>query len=243
MTPFIAEFLGTMLLILLGNGVVANVLLDGTKGHGSGWIVITTGWAMAVFVGVVVAGPFSGAHLNPAVSVSLAITGKFPWADVPLYVLAQVLGAMAGAFLVWLSHKDHFAATHNPVAKLACFSTGPAIRKPFSNLISEGIGTFVLVFTVLFMVGPKLELGNGEAVALGLGSIGALPVALLVWVIGLSLGGTTGYAINPARDLGPRIMHGVLRIGGSSDWAYAWVPIVGPLIGGAVAAGLYLLLR
>jgi len=243
MTPFIAEFLGTMLLILLGNGVVANVLLDGTKGHGSGWIVITTGWAMAVFVGVVVAGPYSGAHLNPAVSVSLAITGKFAWADVPLYVLAQMLGAMAGAFLVWLSHKDHFAATHNPVAKLACFSTGPAIRKPFSNLISEAIGTFVLVFTVLFLVGPKLELGNGEAVALGLGSIGALPVALLVWVIGLSLGGTTGYAINPARDLGPRIMHGVLRIGGSSDWPYAWVPIVGPLAGGAVAAGLYLLLR
>jgi glycerol uptake facilitator protein len=243
MTPFTAEFLGTMLLILLGNGVVANVLLDGTKGHGSGWIVITTGWAMAVFVGVVVAGPHSGAHINPAVSVSLAITGKFPWADVPLYVLAQMLGAMAGAFLVWLSHKDHFAATHNPVAKLACFSTGPAIRKPLSNLISEAIGTFVLVFTVLFLVGPQLDLGNGKPVALGLGSIGALPVALLVWVIGLSLGGTTGYAINPARDLGPRIMHGLLRIGGRSDWGYAWVPIVGPLVGGAVAAGAYLWLR
>ncbi len=243
MTPFIAEFLGTMLLILLGNGVVANVLLDGTKGHGSGWIVITTAWAMAVFVGVVVAGPFSGAHLNPAVSVSLAITGKFAWADVPLYVLAQVLGAMAGAFLVWLSHKDHFAATHNPVAKLACFSTGPAIRKPLSNLISEAIGTFVLVFTVLFMVGPSLKINGTDDVAIGLGSIGALPVALLVWVIGLSLGGTTGYAINPARDLGPRIMHGLLRIGGPSDWAYAWVPIVGPLLGGSFAAALYLLLK
>lgn len=243
MTPTSAEFLGTMLLILLGNGVVANVLLDGTKGHGSGWIVITTGWAMAVFVGVVVAAPFSGAHLNPAVSISLAITGKFAWIDVPLYVLAQLLGAIVGAFLVWLSHKDHFAATHNPVAKLACFSTGPAIRKPLSNLISEAIGTFVLVFTVLFMVGPSLKMSGADEVALGLGSIGALPVALLVWVIGLSLGGTTGYAINPARDLGPRIMHGVLRIGGSSDWAYAWVPIVGPLAGGAMAAGLYLLLR
>lgn len=243
MTPFTAEFLGTMLLILLGNGVVANVLLDGTKGHGSGWIVITTAWAMAVFVGVVVAGPFSGAHLNPAVSFSLAITGKFAWADVPLYMLAQMLGAMAGAFLVWLSHKDHFAATHNPVAKLACFSTGPAIRKPLSNLISEAIGTFVLVFTVLFMVGPSLKINGTDDVAIGLGSIGALPVALLVWVIGLSLGGTTGYAINPARDLGPRIMHGLLRIGGSSDWAYAWVPIVGPLLGGAVAAAMYLLLK
>jgi glycerol uptake facilitator protein len=243
MTPFTAEFLGTMLLILLGNGVVANVLLDGTKGHGSGWIVITTAWAMAVFVGVVVAGPFSGAHLNPAVSFSLAITGKFAWADVPLYVLAQLLGAMAGAFLVWLSHKDHFAATHNPVAKLACFSTGPAIRKPFSNLISEAIGTFVLVFTVLFMVGPSLKINGTDDVAIGLGSIGALPVALLVWVIGLSLGGTTGYAINPARDLGPRIMHSLLRIGGPSDWSYAWVPIVGPLVGGALAAAVYLLLR
>lgn len=243
MTPFTAEFLGTMLLILLGNGVVANVLLDGTKGHGSGWIVITTAWAMAVFVGVVVAGPYSGAHLNPAVSIGLAISGKFTWADVPLYALAQLLGAMAGAFLVWLSHKDHFAATHNMVAKLACFSTAPAIRRPLSNLISEAVGTFVLVFTVLFLVGPKLELGNGEAVALGLGSIGALPVALLVWVIGLSLGGTTGYAINPARDLGPRIMHGLLRIGGKSDWAYAWVPILGPIAGSALAAGLYLLLR
>jgi len=243
MTPFIAEFLGTMLLILLGNGVVANVLLDGTKGHGSGWIVITTGWAMAVFVGVVVAGPYSGAHLNPAVSVSLAITGKFSWADVPLYVLAQVLGAMAGALLVWLSHKDHFAATHNPVAKLACFCTAPAIRKPLSNLISEAVGTFVLVFTVLFMVGPSLKINGTDEVALGLGSIGALPVALLVWVIGLSLGGTTGYAINPARDLGPRIMHGLLRIGGRSDWGYAWVPIVGPVAGSALAAGLYLVLR
>ncbi len=243
MTPFLAELLGTMLLILLGNGVVANVLLDGTKGHGSGWIVITTGWAMAVFVGVVVAGPFSGAHINPAVSIALAITGKFAWADVPLYVLAQMLGAMAGAFLVWLSHKDHFAATHNPVAKLACFCTGPAIRRPFSNLISEAIGTFVLVFTVLFMVGPSLKISGTDDVAIGLGSIGALPVALLVWVIGLSLGGTTGYAINPARDLGPRIMHTVMRIGGRSDWGYAWIPVVGPLVGAAGAAGLYLLLR
>ena len=243
MTPTTAEFIGTMLLILLGNGVVANVLLDGTKGHGSGWIVITTAWAMAVFVGVVVAGPYSGAHLNPAVTVGLALAGKFAWADVSGYVLAQLLGAMAGAFLVWLTHKDHFAATHNPIAKLACFSTAPAIHKPFSNLISEAIGTFVLVFTVLFMVGPSLTLNGTGDVAIGLGSIGALPVALLVWGIGLSLGGTTGYAINPARDLGPRIMHGLLRIGGSSDWSYAWVPIVGPLVGGAVAAGLFLLLR
>ncbi|MCW5899031.1 MAG: aquaporin family protein [Flavobacteriales bacterium] len=243
MTPFTAELLGTMLLILLGNGVVANTLLEGTKGHASGWIVITTGWAMAVFVGVVVAGPFSGAHLNPAVTVALAITGKFAWEAVPGYVLAQMIGAMLGAFLVWLTHKDHFAATRNEASKLACFATGPAIRKPLSNLISESVGTFVLVFTVLFLVGPTLDLGDEREVAIGLGSIGALPVALLVWVIGLSLGGTTGYAINPARDLGPRIMHTVMRIGGLSDWGYAWVPVVGPLLGAAVAAWLYLWLR
>ncbi len=243
MTPFVAELLGTLLMILLGNGVVANVLLDGTKGHGSGWMVITTAWALAVYVGVVVAGPFSGAHLNPVVSLSLALVGKFAWHSVPLYIAAQFLGAMLGSALVWLMHRDHFAATHNPIAKLACFCTAPAIRRPVSNLISEAIGAFVLIFTILFLTGPSLTLSAESTALLGLGSLGALPVALLVWGIGLSLGGPTGYAINPARDLGPRIMHALLPIGGSSDWSYAWIPVIGPLAGGAMAAALYLALQ
>jgi glycerol uptake facilitator protein len=243
MTPFIAELLGTMLMILLGNGVVANVLLDGTKGHGSGWMVITTAWALAVYVGVVVAGPFSGAHLNPVVSISLALVGKFAWNSVPLYIAAQFLGAMLGSTLVWLVHRDHFAATQNPIAKLACFCTAPAIHKPVSNLISEAVGAFVLIFTILFLAGPSITLSADSAAIIGLGSLGALPVALLVWGIGLSLGGTTGYAINPARDLGPRIMYALLPIGGSSDWSYAWIPVVGPLAGGAIAAALYLALH
>ncbi len=243
MTPFTAELLGTMLMILLGNGVVANVLLDGTKGHGSGWIVITTAWALAVYVGVVVAGPFSGAHLNPVVSLSLAMTGKFAWTLVPIYITAQFLGAMLGATLAWLIHRDHFAITHNPVAKLACFCTAPAIHRPLSNLISEAAGAFVLIITILFLAEPSISIESGGKAIIGLGSLGALPVAFLVWVIGLSLGGTTGYAINPARDLGPRIMHMVLRVGGRSEWSYSWIPVLGPVGGGAIAACLYLLLN
>lgn len=242
MTPFTAELLGTMLLILLGNGVVMNVLLDGTKGHGSGWIVITTAWALAVYVGVIVAGPYSGAHINPVVSISLALAGKFAWSQVPIYIAAQFIGAMLGGTLAWLIHRDHFAATHNPIAKLACFCTAPAIHNPISNLVSEAAGAFVLVITILFLVEPSITIAGGDEAIIGLGSLGALPVALLVWVIGLSLGGTTGYAINPARDLGPRIMHAVLRIGGGSDWSYAYIPVVGPICGGAIAAGLFLLL-
>jgi glycerol uptake facilitator protein len=240
MTPFTAELIGTMLLILLGNGVVANVVLNKTKGNNSGWIVITTAWAFAVFVGVTVAGPYSGAHINPAVSIGLALAGKFPWADVPLYILAQMIGAILGATLVWLSYKDHYAATDDQGGILATFATGPAIRKYSSNLITEVIGTFVLVFTVFYITGASLADGSVEGTAIGLGSVGALPVSLLVWVIGLSLGGPTGYAINPARDLGPRIAHAFLPIKtkGNSDWAYSWVPIVGPVIGAAIAAGL-----
>lgn len=244
MSILVAEILGTMLLILLGNGVVANVVLNGTKGNNSGWIVITTAWALAVFVGVVVAGPYSGAHLNPAVTIALATAGKLSWSLVPEYIAGEMIGAMLGAFLVWLFYKDHFKATEDEGGKLACFSTGPAIKNTFSNLISEIIGTFVLVFVIFYLTGPNLDIiGGVDAKAIiGLGSLGALPVALLVWVIGLSLGGTTGYAINPARDLGPRIMHAILPVKGSSDWGYAWIPVVGPIIGCVIAALLYVAL-
>lgn len=242
MTPFVAEIIGTMLMILLGNGVVANVVLKGTKGNNSGWIVITTAWALAVFVGVTVAGPISGAHLNPAVTLGLAIAGKFSWDLVPTYIAGEMIGAMLGAFLVWLFHKDHFAITEDEGAKLACFSTGPAIRKPISNLISEIIGAFVLVFVIFHFTDPNLNVNNDPSAKIGLGTIGALPVTFLVWAIGLSLGGTTGYAINPARDLGPRIMHAILPVKGSSDWGYAWIPITGPIIGATLAALLNLAL-
>lgn len=241
MSPFIAEIIGTMLVILLGNGVVANVVLKGTKGNNSGWIVITTGWAFAVFVGVTVAGPISGAHLNPAVTIGLAIIGKFAWGQVASYIIAQLLGAMLGAFLVWLFHKDHFSITEDEGSKLACFSTIPAIRNNLSNLISEIIGAFVLIFVIFYIVGPELSIDTATDAKIGLGSIGALPVAILVWAIGLSLGGTTGYAINPARDLGPRITHSLL-FKGSSNWDYAWIPIIGPIIGSGLAALLYITL-
>lgn len=236
MTDCLAEFLGTALLILLGDGVVANVVLNHTKGNNSGWIVITFGWAIAVFVGVFVTAPISGAHLNPAVTLAFAMAGKFPWADVPAYWAAQVGGAALGAGLVWLHYRPHFEATDDAGGKLAVFSTGPAIRNSVSNFISEVIGTFVLVFAVFHIAGA--EVGGQKAT---LGAIDALPVALVVLGIGLSLGGSTGYAINPARDLGPRMMHAVLPIPnkGSSDWGYAWIPIAGPLAGAALAAWVY----
>ena len=237
MSILVAEIIGTFLLILLGNGVVANVVLNETKGKDSGWIVITTGWALAVFVGVVVAGPYSGAHLNPAVTFGLAFAGKLDPSLIPTYLAGEFIGAMLGAFAVWLTYKDHYAATKDGGAKLATFSTGPAIRKPVSNLITEIIGTFVLVFVVFYITGAEI---STDGTPIGLGSVGAIPVAFLVWVIGISLGGPTGYAINPARDLGPRIMHAILPIPnkGSSDWGYSWIPVVGPIIGAAVAAGI-----
>lgn len=242
MTPFVAEFLGTALLILLGNGVVANVVLNGTKGNGGGWIAITTAWALAVFVGVVVAGPYSGAHLNPAVTIGLAIVGKFDWAMVPVYMLAQLLGAMTGSLFVWLKYIDHFKATEDKGLKLASFSTGPAIKNNVANLFSEIIGSFVLLFVIFHIT--SAEIVDTKA-PLGLGSIGAIPVMFLVWAIGLSLGGTTGYAINPVRDLGPRIMHSVLPVAGkgSSEWSYAWIPITGPIIGASLAALLFNILN
>jgi glycerol uptake facilitator protein len=236
MNPFLGEVIGTAILILLGDGVVANVVLKGTKGENSGWIVITWGWGMAVFVAVFTVAAFSGAHINPAVSVGLAIAGKFQWSMVPLYIAAQFIGAFIGSFLVWLLYRPHFAMTENKDLKLAVFCTGPAVRDTLSNLINEIIGTFLLVFAVLFL-----------AVAVfGLGALDALPVGLLVLAIGLSLGGTTGYAINPARDLGPRIMHAILPMPGGkrdSDWGYSWIPVVGPFIGAALAGLLYLVLQ
>lgn len=239
MTAALAEFTGTAVLVLLGNGVVANVVLTDTKGQKSGWIVIATGWAMAVYIGVLIASPYSGANLNPAVTIGLAVAGKLAWASVPGYLLAQMLGAMTGAFMVWLVYRDHFNRTTDPSLILAPFSTEPAIRNNISNLISEIIGTFVLVFTVFYFT--KAEIIDSKT-PIGLGSIGALPVAFLVWSIGLSLGGTTGYAINPARDLGPRIMHFLLPIKNkkNSDWGYSWIPVLGPLLGGIFAAWLYM---
>ncbi|AOW18456.1 aquaporin [Polaribacter vadi] len=244
MTPFIAEIIGTFLLILLGAGVVANVVLEKTKSNDLGWMVITTAWGFAVFVGVSVAGPISGAHLNPAVSIGLAVAGKFDWSLVLEYVIAQFIGAMLGAFFAWLIYRDHFKATENGDLKKAIFCTSPAIRNYSSNLISEIIGCFVLVFVVLYFTDANLNDAENGIIPIGLGSLGALPVAILVWVIGLSLGGTTGYAINPARDLGPRIIHAILPIKNkvSNDWSYAWIPVLGPIIGAVLAAGLFLIL-
>lgn len=241
MTPFIAEIIGTFFLILLGGGVVANVILNKTKSNDSGWMVITTAWGLAVYVGVAVAAPYSGAHLNPAVSIGLAMAERFEWASVPIYVLGQFIGAMLGALIVWLFYKDHFDATEDQDTKKAVFFTAPAIRNPINNLFSEVVGTFTLVFVVLYFTDATIT--DTETV-IGLGSLGALPVAFLVWGIGLSLGGTTGYAINPARDLGPRIMHAIMPIKGKggSDWGYAWIPIVGPIIGAILAALLMILL-
>ena len=234
MTPFLGELIGTCILVVLGDGIVANVVLNKTKGHGSGWIAITLGWSMAVFVAVYSVAAVSGAHINPAASIALAASGKFPWADVPLYIAGQMIGAMIGALIVWISYRQHFEATLDGDAKLAVFCTGPAIRSPLNNLASEMIGTFILIFGVLSMVSPQSSLG----------SLDALPAALLVLGIGLSLGGTTGFAINPARDLGPRIMHAILPISNKrdSDWGYSYIPVVGPIAGGLLASFVHGLL-
>lgn len=231
MSPFLAELLGTMFLIVLGNGVVANVVLAKTKGNNGGWIVITFGWGIAVFTGVYVASHGSNAHLNPAVTIALAACNDFPWIDVPTYIGGQFAGAMIGAILVWLAYRQHFNETTDPSLQLATFCNAPAIRNTSHNLLSECIGTFILVLGVLFMTKSTNSLGT----------LDALPVGLLVFGIGLSLGGPTGYAINPARDLGPRIMHAVLPIKnkGTSDWGYSWIPILGPIAGGMLAALLY----
>lgn len=245
MTAFIAEMIGTLIVILLGNGVVANVVLSKTKGNGGGLIAITTGWALAVFAGVVIAAPYSGAHLNPAVSLALAVAGSFAWDQLPYYILAQFTGAMLGAFLVWVIYRDHYAATEDAGLKEGTFCTSPAIPNRLSNLLSEIIGAFVLLLVIFHFTGAEMGSVEQGKVPVGLGSLGALPVALLIWAIGLSLGGTTGYAINPARDLGPRIVHALLPIRGKSDsnWSYAWIPVLGPLVGATLAALLYLWLQ
>jgi glycerol uptake facilitator protein len=234
MNNFLFELIGTAFLILLGDGVVANVVLNKTKGNNSGWIVITLGWGIAVFVGVYVAASHSGAHLNPAVTIALAALDKISWADVPVYIAGQFAGAMTGALLVWIAYKKHFDETADADAKLAVFCNNPAIKNTFFNLATEIIGTFALVFGILFITGADVKLR----------SLDALPVALLVLGIGLSLGGPTGYAINPARDLGPRIMHFILPIKGKrdSDWGYSWIPVIGPVVGGLLAAFLFKML-
>ena len=248
MNAYVAEFIGTAILIIFGNGVVANVVLSRTKGNNSGWIVITAGWALGVYVGVLCAQRFSGAHINPAVTLALAAAGKFAWAKVPGYLIAQMLGAFVGASFVFLFYREHFKATDDSGAKLACFSTGPNIRNIPQALFCEVIGTFLLVLPVFLMTDASVSLPGASGVTMqapiGLGALGALPVALVVFAIGLSLGGTTGYAINPARDLAPRLAHALLPIPGKSDsdWTYAWVPVVGPLVGGLLAAWVNCLL-
>lgn len=240
MSIFTAEVIGTALMIVLGNGVVATCVLKGTKcGDGGHWLIITTAWAFAVFVGVTVAGPISGAHLNPAVTLGLALAGKLEWSLVPTYLAGELIGAMLGAFIVWLVYKDHFAITEDMDAKAACFCTAPAIRNYPSNFLSEMVGTFVLIFVILHIEGASIFLGEQSSAQIGLGSIGALPVAILVWVIGLSLGSTTGYAINPVRDFGPRLVLSILPLKAKSDWSYAWVPVLGPIVGGGLAAVVY----
>jgi glycerol uptake facilitator protein len=231
MTALVAEFTGTAILLILGNGVVANVVLNKTKGNNGGLIAITLGWAMAVFVAVFISANASGAHLNPAVTLALAIAGKFEWALVPGYCLAQLLGAMLGAGIVWLAYRQHFDATEDAATKLAVFSTSASIRSNTDNFIAELVATAVFVIGVLFITGPTQSLG----------SINAIPVAFLVLAIGLSLGGPTGYAINPARDLGPRIMHALLPIKnkGTSDWGYAWLPVIAPMAGAALGALIF----
>ncbi len=248
----IGEIIGTMILIILGDGVVANVILSKTKGNGSGWIVITAGWGMAVFVAVFMTATLSGAHINPAVTLGLAISGQWGgefftgWGDVPVYIVSQLLGAMLGALLVWLSYYQHFEAEEDPNTILGTFSTGSEIRNPVFNFITEVVGTFVLMFGVLSIAGIALTGAVGGnvlegSIAVTTGALGALPVALLVFSIGMSLGGPTGYAINPARDLGPRIMHQILPISGKrdSDWSYSWIPILGPFVGATIAALLW----
>lgn len=245
MSPFVAEIIGTALLMLIGNGVVANCCLNGTKGNNGGWIVITTAWAFAVFVGVVVAGPYSGAHLNPAVTFGLAIAGKFAWGQVVPFIIAQLIGAMIGGGLVYAFYYDHFQQTETEGLKRACFATEPAIRNYKLNFFNEVVGTFVLMFVIFYITGAEVQIPESiQAYPIGLGSVGALPVAFLVWAIGLALGGTTGYAINPARDAGPRLVLTLVgkKINVNPDWQYGWLPVVAPMVGGALAAVLHLML-
>lgn len=247
MREFVGELLGTAILIIFGNGVVANVLLSKTKGHASGWIVIAFGWGMAVYVGAFAVSDLSGAHLNPAVTLSFAAAGKFPWSDAPKFIVAQLIGAFLGAVVVFIFYREHFKVTSEPGLKSACFFTAPNIRDFPTAFFCEFVGTFFLMLPILLMIDPKFALtlpDQRHEVKLGLGALGSLPVGLLVFAIGMSLGGTTGYAINPARDFAPRVAHALLPIPGkdTSDWQYAWVPIVGPILGGLAAAGVAMMI-
>ena len=244
MKVYLAEVIGTMILLTLGDGVVANVLLNKSKGQGGGWMVITTAWGLAVMIAIFCVGRISGAHLNPAVTIGLAAVGSFPWRQVPGYILAQIVGAFLGAVVVWVLYQPHFAETDDQELKLAVFCTAPAIRRPLSNFISEVIGTAILLFGILAIAANAQKLTAPSGIDLSLvfsQGIQPILVGFLVWGIGLSLGGPTGYAINPARDLGPRLAHAVLPIAGkgSSDWGYAWIPVIAPLIGGILGAGLF----
>lgn len=240
MSPFVAELLGTMILVVLGDGVVANVVLTKTKGQNSGWIVITAGWAFAVAIAVYCVGSVSGAHLNPAVTLGMASIGKFSWSLVPAYITAQMIGATLGGAVVWLAYLPHFAETADPAAKLSVFCNAPAVLHNPANMLTEIIGTAVLVLALLAVLSPANLVPNSD-IAKG---ISPLLVGVIVWSIGLSLGGPTGYAINPARDLGPRIAHALLPVAGKggSDWAYAWIPVAGPIVGGLIGAQAYHLL-
>lgn len=231
-TKCIFELIGTFILVLLGDGVVAGVTLNKTKGQGAGWVVITLAWGFAVMCGVFIAGPVSGAHLNPAVTLGLAIAGKFAWSGVCGYIIAQMIGGFLGAVAVYIYYKDHYDATEDADTKLGTFCTAPAIRTPWRNFFCEFLGTWLLVLIILAFSTA------GETPEIGMGSLGAFPVTCLIMAIGMSLGSTTGYAINPARDLAPRLAHAVLPIKGKrdSDWGYSWVPVCGPIVGGAVAA-------
>lgn len=247
MSPYIAEFIGTMLLILFGNGVVSNVLLKRTKGNDAGWIVISAGWGVAVYIGAFCSNAYSGAHLNPAVTVANMLCQELSWQEGGMYMIAQVLGAMIGALLVYLFYREHFEVTQDPDAKLACFSTASNIRNNGQAFFCEMVGTFALILPIFLIASPSLMHGDAPSdtdPTLGLGSIGLLPVGLLVFGIGMSLGGTTGYAINPARDFGPRLVHAILPIRGKrdSDWSYAWVPVAGPIAGAILATAVFWLL-
>lgn len=236
-TQYLYELIGTLVLVLFGDGVVACVSLNKSKGQGGGWVVVTLAWGFAVMCGVFIAGPVSGAHLNPAVTLGLAVAGSFPWAGVLGYIVAQMIGGFLGALLVYAFYKDHFDVTEDPATRLGVFCTAPAIKNLGRNLFCEIVATFILVFVILEFA------TKGNTPMIGLGSLGAFPVTCLIMALGMSLGGTTGYAMNPARDLAPRCAHAVIFRGSSSDWGYSWVPVAGPIIGGVLAALAFVVLQ
>ena len=245
LNPYLAEFIGTATLLLFGAGVVANVNLKKTIAEEeTPWILITASWGFAVFVSVFITSQSSGAHLNPAVTLGLAVAGKFSWSLVPGYFVAQILGAMMGSWLAYITYIDHYRLTKDEATVRGTFCTSPAIRNLKNNFFSEAIGTFILVFGALFIVTPNIEISGTEVQNFGLGALEALPIGILVWLIGMALGGTTGYAINPARDFGPRLVYQLLpRKNKNADWSYSWIPVLGPLTGGALAGFIYVLLK